>query len=78
MFKPALQSRKYDPAGTYIRTWVPELADASVQELHDPSPSLRGSVGYPEGIVEHSDAVERFKQRERRAYAWLRSISSFG
>jgi deoxyribodipyrimidine photo-lyase len=69
MFNPTLQSRKYDPAGTYIRTWVPELADASVQEIHDPSPSLRESVGYPEGIVEHSDAVERFKHRERSTYA---------
>ncbi len=69
MFNPTLQSRKYDPAGNYIRTWVPELVDASVHEIHDPSQSLRESVGYPEAIVEHSDAVERFKHRERGTYA---------
>jgi len=67
MFNPTLQSRKYDPAGTYIRTWVPELADASVDDIHDPPQSLRESVGYPERIVDHSEAVERFKGREPAA-----------
>ena len=69
MFNPTLQSRKYDPAGTYIRTWVAELADASADEVHDPPQSLRESVGYPERIVDHSEAVERFKRREPRSYA---------
>jgi len=69
MFNPTLQSRKYDPAGTYIRSWVPELADASVHEIHDPSPSFRESVGYPARIIEHSDAVAMFKHRKRRTYA---------
>ena len=67
MFNPTLQSRKYDSAGTYIRTWVPELADAPVDDIHDPPQSLRESVGYPERIVDHSEAVERFKGREPAA-----------
>lgn len=69
MFNPTLQSRRYDPTGSYIRTWVPELADASVHQIHNPSVGFRDSVAYPARIVEHSDAVATFKNRKRRTYA---------
>lgn len=62
MFNPVLQSRRHDPQGTYIRTWVPELAEVAADEIHDPSDRTRSHLGYPSRIIEHSDAVARFKQ----------------
>jgi deoxyribodipyrimidine photo-lyase len=57
IFNPITQGRKFDPDGTYIKRWVPELADLTVADVHEP---WRGGVpdGYPEPIVVHA--------RERR------------
>ncbi|MGI9585121.1 MAG: cryptochrome/photolyase family protein [Acidimicrobiia bacterium] len=63
MFNPILQSRRHDPQGRYIRTWVPQLATASADEVHDPSDRTRSRLGYPSRVIEHADAVARFKRR---------------
>ena len=34
VFNPVSQSRKFDPAGAYIRAWVPELAGLSDRDVH--------------------------------------------
>lgn len=34
IFNPWTQSKKFDPNGTYIRQWVPELGDMDSAELH--------------------------------------------
>lgn len=62
MFNPTLQSRRFDPDGTYIRKWVPELAQATVEEIHDPSEGSRDLFGYPIPIVGHREAVARYKR----------------
>jgi deoxyribodipyrimidine photo-lyase len=36
IFNPELQSRRFDPDGTYIRAHVPELANLSADEIHLP------------------------------------------
>ncbi len=36
IFNPELQSKRFDPDGTYIRAHVPELADLSADEIHLP------------------------------------------
>jgi len=36
VFNPVLQSRKFDPDGTYIRKWVPEACDQSGRVRHEP------------------------------------------
>jgi deoxyribodipyrimidine photo-lyase len=61
VFNPITQGEKFDPAGDYIRRWVPELADAG--DAH-----LRGKdrpAGYPAPIVEHSaeraEALRRYR-----------------
>ncbi|WP_028637355.1 cryptochrome/photolyase family protein [Nocardioides sp. URHA0032] len=55
VFNPTTQGRTFDPAGSYVRRWVPELADAA--DPHDPGPEDRRAAGYPEPVVDH--AAER-------------------
>ncbi|CAN2174801.1 PhrB Deoxyribodipyrimidine photolyase [Candidatus Nanopelagicaceae bacterium] len=64
VFNPIEQGRKFDPDGTYIRKYVPELAHLSGSDIHEPWLYLDGySHGYPERIVDH--AVERVESLER-------------
>lgn len=59
VFNPAIQGRRHDPDGAYVRRWVPELADMGVREIHDPSPAARRRCGYPDPIVDHAVARRR-------------------
>lgn len=70
MMNPLIQSRKFDSSGTYIRTWVPELARLSDTHIHTPW-QVGGVAGYPSPIIEHEIA------RERALSAWqeLRSTT---
>ncbi len=38
IMNPVTQSQTHDPNGSYIRTWLPELADLSDKEIHLPRP----------------------------------------
>ncbi|KAH6669642.1 deoxyribodipyrimidine photo-lyase [Plectosphaerella plurivora] len=63
IFNPLLQSEKFDPDGTYIRKWVPELAGVKGKAIHDPygrgaGPQVK-KKGYPAPIVEHKACRER-------------------
>ena len=46
MLNPTLQQQRYDPDFAYVRRYVPE----------------HGTEDYPPPIVEHADAVARFRQ----------------
>jgi deoxyribodipyrimidine photo-lyase len=68
IFNPVLQGRKFDPNGDYVRTWVPELAKLSSQDIHAPwevRPLDLAAAGitlgktYPEPIVGHGEARAR-------------------
>lgn len=59
VFNPGAQSRRYDPGGTYLRRWLPELVDVDDREIHDPSPETRRRVGYPDPVVDHAAARQR-------------------
>jgi len=60
VFNPVLQGQKFDPDGTYVRRWVPELADTSVKTLHEPWKATGGTVeNYPAPIVDHARARQR-------------------
>ncbi|BDZ45002.1 hypothetical protein GCM10025866_09110 [Naasia aerilata] len=48
VFNPVLQSRKFDPDGTYLRRWLPELRDLDDKAIHEP----QGVPGYPEQMVD--------------------------
>jgi deoxyribodipyrimidine photo-lyase len=68
IFNPVTQSRRFDPTGAYIRSWVPELARVPDECVHAPwelSPLEQQAAGcrigrdYPEPIVSHDAARRR-------------------
>ena len=68
MFNPTRQAERYDPAGDYIRRWVPELGDVEGGAIHEPwRLGLLGAPGYPAPIVDHDEAVARFRAARGRA-----------
>jgi deoxyribodipyrimidine photo-lyase len=65
IFNPITQAQKFDPAGEYIRRWVPELAELPAEVIHSPwtagDIALRGAkvqLGktYPRPCVDHAMA----------------------
>jgi len=63
IFNPLLQSEKFDRDGTYIRTYVPELARLPSPAVHDPAARLSkadfAALHYPSPIIEHAAARDR-------------------
>lgn len=53
---PLVQSEKFG-TGDYIRRWVPELAELSDEQIHEPGGSRPD--GYPEALIGHRAARER-------------------
>jgi len=75
IYNPRTQTRRCDPAGRYIRQWLPELASRSDRALFEPgadarSPqlalSLFGTDDYPAPVVEHDTAARAFLERYKR------------
>ncbi|MDX1994136.1 MAG: deoxyribodipyrimidine photo-lyase [bacterium] len=59
IFNPVSQSQKFDPDGTYIRHFVPELQAVSAKFIHAPWEMDSPPKGYPAPMVDHSAARER-------------------
>ncbi len=68
VFNPVLQSRKFDPHGSYIRRWVPELAKVPDRYIHNPwempkehQKQYSSHIGqdYPHPIIDHAYARQR-------------------
>jgi deoxyribodipyrimidine photo-lyase len=58
VFNPVSQGKKFDPDGSYVRCWVPELAHLDGAAAHEPWRHADGyDHGYPTRIVDH--AAER-------------------
>jgi deoxyribodipyrimidine photo-lyase len=75
IYNPARQQRLLDPEGTYVRRYVPELADVPDEYLAEPwtmpeeiQVRARCRIGedYPTPIVDHAqarrDAITRYAQ----------------
>ena len=78
VMNPVAQGRKFDPAGDYVRTWLPELAGIRDGSVHAPwelgplelaAAGVRLGESYPFRLVEHAVARERVL----RAYAAARA-----
>lgn len=68
IFNPMLQGAKFDPAGDYVRRFVPELARLPASHIHAPwtaSDAMLADAGvrlgetYPRPIVDHAAARAR-------------------
>ncbi|OHV11511.1 deoxyribodipyrimidine photo-lyase [Kushneria phosphatilytica] len=59
IFNPTTQARRFDPEGEFIARYLPELADLSPRDRHDPKPQQRREIGYPDPIVDHRAARQR-------------------
>jgi deoxyribodipyrimidine photo-lyase len=59
IFNPTTQAGKCDPAGEFVRQWIPELAALKGAEVHKPweQPLLAGA--YPPRIVLHEEQRPR-------------------
>jgi deoxyribodipyrimidine photo-lyase len=66
IFNPVLQGEKFDPHGTYVKRWVPELKDVPEAFIHKPWDMAVPPKAYPKRIVDHAMARDRaltaFKQ----------------
>jgi deoxyribodipyrimidine photo-lyase len=68
IFNPVTQAKKFDPAGDYVRRWVPELAQVPPEYIHAPwqmpaevqrAARCRIGVDYPAPCVDHQTARQR-------------------
>jgi deoxyribodipyrimidine photo-lyase len=68
IFNPVTQSEKFDPAGGYIRQYVPELKDLPASAIHAPWTAAAGTLEeagvvlgetYPLPVVDHGKARDR-------------------
>ena len=75
IFNPVTQGEKFDPAGDYVREWVPELALLPAKHIHAPwqaPPEILAAAGvrlganYPQPIVDHAFARQRFLDTAKR------------
>lgn len=80
VFNPTLQGERFDPAGEYVRRYVPELAKLSAAFIHAPwraPPEVLRAAGvelgknYPRPIVEHASARRQALQDFEKMRALL-------
>ncbi len=78
VFNPVRQGEKFDPEGSYVQRWIPELKDLPARWIHHPweapesvlrEANLGPGRSYPTPIVDHSIA----RQEALMAYDQLRS-----
>ena len=83
VFNPILQGQKFDPAGDYVRRWVPELANLPAEHIHAPwdAPTdvlRRAGVmlgeTYPRPIIAHDEG----RRQALAAYAEVKASSQDG
>ncbi|SDD45392.1 deoxyribodipyrimidine photo-lyase [Auraticoccus monumenti] len=70
VFNPVTQGQKFDPAGDYVRRWVPELRHLPGKKVQEPWTAEGGyDHGYPERVVDHAEerleALRRYEAARR-------------
>ncbi|UGB38463.1 cryptochrome/photolyase family protein [Frateuria soli] len=68
VFNPCTQAARFDPQATYLKHWLPELADLPAHLLHEPwrDPAALAARGYPPPMVDLAAS------REQALAAWQR------
>ncbi|MFD9857981.1 cryptochrome/photolyase family protein [Streptomyces alboflavus] len=69
VLNPVLQGKRHDPDGTYVRRWVPELAELDGAAVHEPWKLTgldRARFDYPERVVDLAEGLARFRQGRGR------------
>jgi deoxyribodipyrimidine photo-lyase len=71
IFNPVGQGERFDPEGSYVRQWVPELAQLPREWIHKPweapaavlqAAGIEVGKTYPQPVVEHAAARRRALQ----------------
>lgn len=71
VFNPVTQSKRFDPDGTYLRRWLPELAHLDDRTIHEPWTAEadlfeQGAGEYPPPMVDHDaerkEALARYDE----------------
>lgn len=74
IFNPIAQGERFDPTGSYVRQWIPELSHLAGVQAHQPWAVPAGyEQGYPKPIVDH--AAERAESLLRYQVARERLVS---
>ena len=60
IFNPLSQSKKFDPEGTFIKRWCPELSKLDKKQIHAPHEGgplllLEKGITYPTPVVNYSE-----------------------
>ena len=55
IFNPTTQTTKCDPDGSFVRRWIPELADLPDDSIHEPWHEPLLAKNYPQRIVLHEE-----------------------
>lgn len=58
IFNPILQGKKFDPDGTYVKQWIPELKNCPTKHIHEPW-NANTKLNYPPPIIDHTLARNR-------------------
>jgi len=70
IFNPTTQGKRWDPDGTYVKRWVPELRGVAKRRIHEPAGVPEASE-YPGPILVHAErrvqALERFERARARS-----------
>lgn len=72
VFNPVSQGKKFDPDGSYLRRFVPELAGLDNRSIHEPwDAGLARPADYPAPIVDHgSERIESLARYDRLKATW--------
>lgn len=68
LFNPLSQSQRFDPDGSFIRHWLPELAGLNNKDIHNPATmgGLFGVADYPRPMVDLASSRSRALAAFRR------------
>ncbi|HBN5712515.1 deoxyribodipyrimidine photo-lyase [Morganella morganii] len=56
IFNPVTQGKRFDPDGSFIRRWLPELAEVPAKYIHTPhewAEKNQREIDYPKPVVDH-------------------------